>query len=219
MDPNQVQQLISQLQNGTDQQRKSASKKLSNFKDPATVPALIRAYSDEDGFVRQTIIDGLRSIGSTEALDFLATLEASGALSDQRTTVLPASSNRRFLNLLIDTVLYGIGMQIVIWPITFEIFGDAFSKNFWPSYLYALAMLFLYYFVFEALLQKTPAKFITGTIVVMEDGSKPNASTIVKRTLSRLVPGEVISTYTGKLPDKKGTWWHDRWTATRVVRS
>ncbi len=75
MDTDQLQQLITQLQNGNDQQRRAASYKLSKSKDPSVGPALMNAYNDKDSSVRQNVFDGLRSIGSKEAMDFLASHE------------------------------------------------------------------------------------------------------------------------------------------------
>jgi len=129
-----------------------------------------------------------------------------------------ATRGRRFTNLVIDTIIYEIGMFILINPLVRLIFGNFLYKNFWSGFLFALFMQFVYYFVFETTLQKTPGKFITGTKVVMVDGTKPDYATIAKRTLIRLVPFEVISMYTGKEAEKKGTWWHDRWAGTRVVQ-
>lgn len=40
---------------------------------------------------------------------------------------------------------------------------------------------------------KTIGKYITKTIVVMEDGSKPKASDIVLRSLCRLIPFDAFS--------------------------
>ena len=129
-----------------------------------------------------------------------------------------ASTIRRFMNFLIDSILYELGMFFLVNPLVRLLFGSSFYANYWSSLLFAIFMLFIYYFVFEALFQKTPGKFITGTRVTMEDGSKPDLGTIVKRTLIRLVPCEAISMYTGQVSNNKGTWWHDRWTSTRVVR-
>ena len=67
----QLQKLITELQQGNDRQRRAASYKLGKSKDPAAVPALINAFSDPDSTVRQNVHDGLRNIGSQEALDFL----------------------------------------------------------------------------------------------------------------------------------------------------
>lgn len=70
--------------------------------------------------------------------------------------------------------------------------------------LYSLAVLMLYYIVTEAVFQRTLGKLITGTKVVMADGSKPGFGTIVLRTLCRLIPFEVFS-FIGE--DAYG--WHD----------
>ena len=128
-----------------------------------------------------------------------------------------ASATRRFMNYFVDTIFYEIGMFTLVIPLIRLIFGNSLFKNFWSNFLIALIMIFVYYFVFEAAFQRTPGKFITGTKVIMEDGSKPDIGTIIKRTLIRFVPFEAISMYTGKVPKNKGTWWHDRWTTTRVV--
>jgi len=72
MNEQELQKLISELQNGSDKQRRAASFKLSKSKDPAAVSALISSFKDPDGSVRQNVLDGLRSNGSKEALDFLA---------------------------------------------------------------------------------------------------------------------------------------------------
>jgi uncharacterized RDD family membrane protein YckC len=137
----------------------------------------------------------------------------------QSPIIISASSNRRFVNLFIDTVLYEIVMLVIINPIAILILGKGFFSNYWNGFLLAMLMQFLYYLGFEAAFQRTPGKFITGTKVIMLDGSKPDIGTITKRTLIRLVPFEVISMYTGKSLQEKGTWWHDRWAATRVVRN
>ena len=129
-----------------------------------------------------------------------------------------ATTGRRFANLVIDTILYEIGMFVLITTLARLSFGNSFFTNYWRGYFFALLMLFLYYFVFEAAFQRTPGKFITGTKVIMADGSKPDIGAIAKRTLIRFVPFEAFSMDTGKVPENKGTWWHDRWASIRVVR-
>jgi uncharacterized RDD family membrane protein YckC len=136
-----------------------------------------------------------------------------------QTSVQVASSGRRFMNYFLDSVFYEIGIVVITDPFARLIFGKSFTSNFWGNFLFASVVIFLYYFVFETLFQRTPAKFITGTKVIMVDGSKPGAGTIAKRSLSRLVPFEVFSMYTGELPENQGTWWHDRWNTTRVIRN
>jgi uncharacterized RDD family membrane protein YckC len=73
---------------------------------------------------------------------------------------------------------------------------------------------FLYYFIFESIWQRTPAKFITGTKVVTCDGTKPTPGTIMKRTLIRFVPFEAFS-FLGE----RVYGWHDRWSGTYVIKA
>jgi len=75
MDKRRLEKLISELQASNVQQRRAASYKLSKYKDPIAVSALIQAYNDTDGSVQQNVITGLRNIGSKEAVDFLNSKE------------------------------------------------------------------------------------------------------------------------------------------------
>lgn len=117
---------------------------------------------------------------------------------------------RRLGNSIIDIILYRIAVFLFLIPFADTDFVQVLAENEGANLLLGVFLLFLYYFVFEAAFQRTPAKFITGTKVVMINGSKPDAGTIAKRTLSRFVPFEPLS-------GSKGIWWHDRWTRTRVV--
>jgi uncharacterized RDD family membrane protein YckC len=121
------------------------------------------------------------------------------------------------MNYIIDLIVFELGMVLVVDPLVRLSFGNSLFPNYWSSFLFALFMELTYFISFEALFQKTPGKFITGTRVTMEDGSKPDLGTIVKRTLIRFVPFEAISVDLGHGSNNKGTWWHDRWTSTRVV--
>ena len=72
---------------------------------------------------------------------------------------------------------------------------------------------FIVYYVFmEYTFQKTIGKFLTKTIVVMQDGSKPLLSDILVRTLCRLIPLDQFS----YLFTKNG--FHDRLSRTTVVK-
>lgn len=223
MDKNKLQELIDQLMSGNDGQRRAASYKLGKSKDPDAVPALINAYNDTDGSVRQNVIEGLKLIRSKEAVEFLIShgIEKIVPVSEQpvQTTVQTVSIGVRFLNFAIDNVIHQIALLFIIYPLARLVFGNSFGQNFWLTWVFNLFMFFLYYFSFETLFQKTPAKFLTSTRVVFADGSRPDAATIAKRSLIRLVPFEVISQYTGKEPNLIGTWWHDSWTNTRVVKN
>ena len=71
MESHQLEELISELQNGDVHQRRAATSKLSKSQDVVAVPWLIKAYDDADSIVRFRAIEGLNVIGSKEALDFL----------------------------------------------------------------------------------------------------------------------------------------------------
>ncbi|WP_299336792.1 RDD family protein [uncultured Psychroserpens sp.] len=55
------------------------------------------------------------------------------------------------------------------------------------------AIMFLYYFLFEALTSQTLGKLITKTKVVNKDGSKPHVISILIRSISRLFPLDWLS--------------------------
>ncbi len=69
------------------------------------------------------------------------------------------------------------------------------------------------YLVCEYLWQQTPGKFLTQTIVIDEYGNKPKLSSLVLRSLIRLVPFEAFSCL-----DDNSYGWHDKWSDTFVVK-
>jgi len=75
------------------------------------------------------------------------------------------------------------------------------------SVFYALLM-FLVEFSTKG---RSLGKFITGTIVVKEDGSLPTSEDFLKRNFSRIVPFDALS-FLGS----RG--WHDSWSDTKVVK-
>ena len=118
-----------------------------------------------------------------------------------------ASQDRRFVNHVVDGVVM-VPATLLAAFLTDSIVGSTgMALLFAPA-----AVFFFYYFIFEVALQRTPAKFITGTKVIMPDGTKPSISAFSKRTLCRFVPFEPLSGI------HKGIWWHDRWSGTQVVR-
>ncbi len=223
MNKDKLHQLIEQLKNGNDRERRAASYKLGKSKDEEAVPALIIAYNDNDGSVRQNAVEGLKLIRSKEAVEFLVShdIEKVALVTEQpiQATVQTVSRSVRFLNFFIDNIIIEIVLIFAIYPLARIAFGKSFGENFWLTWVFNLFIFFLYYFVFETAFQRTPAKFLTSTRVVLEDGSQPDATAIAKRSLIRFVPFEVISQYTGKDPNLMGTWWHDSWTNTRVIKS
>ena len=137
----------------------------------------------------------------------------------QVTEDLLASHSQRFLNLLMDYIA-----QLFLFIIAFSIFSVIaetngnkdfmanFIKNDIAQYTFVTCIALFYYNVFEIFFARTVGKFITQTIVVDENGEKPNHETILVRTLCRLIPFEILS-FLG-MPARG---WHDRISKTYVV--
>ena len=120
------------------------------------------------------------------------------------------SAGKRFANYLLDIVcIYALIflIAIVLTLAGIQIPTDKLSLN-----LISILFLFLYYFLFEATLGKTPAKFITKTRVVNNTGKLPEALTIAGRSLSRIVPFDAFS-FLGSY----ARGWHDQWSHTWVI--
>lgn len=78
---------------------------------------------------------------------------------------------------------------------------------------YGLPILwFAYYIAFEMVLQRTPGKFVTGTLVIGLDGSKPSVSQIAKRAYTRFVPWDFLTAFR-----KDRFMLHDQKSFTHVV--
>lgn len=134
---------------------------------------------------------------------------------------LVASRGQRFLNYTIDLVV-----QYIIWISILEtivIFADISNNDTVSERIKTLSIteqffsgfivLILYYALMEIYFSRTIAKYFTKTFVVMRDGSRPNVKTILKRTVSRLIPFEPFS-FLGDNP----MGWHDRISHTYVVK-
>jgi uncharacterized RDD family membrane protein YckC len=131
-----------------------------------------------------------------------------------------AAKHLRFINYLIDLAFqYGIGYLIgLIAGLMYthlDIAGPyelIINMGRGGELVLSYAIMLFYYFIFEAVTQRSMAKFITGTKVIMADGSKPSAGTILKRTFCRMIPFNGLSFF-GEL----GKGWHDRFSDTYVV--
>jgi len=128
----------------------------------------------------------------------------------------PAVWWKRLLTFVIDRlVLYGI---FFLWGFI------AASTGFGLELLFEIAdnrlldflVTALVYIVYCGLLEnatgKTIGKMLVGTRVVTEKGTKPNLGTIVKRSLSRLIPLDVFS-----FISNNPIGWHDSISDTVVV--
>lgn len=130
---------------------------------------------------------------------------------------LLASSGIRFLNYILDLfffilimIIIGIIMRIIVDLFGLMALAELMQGNLLPNII-AIIVSTIYYTLTEGLFGRSPAKFITGTIVVDENGEKPNFDTIFKRSLCRFIPFEVF-TFLGR---SRG--WHDTISDTYVV--
>lgn len=81
------------------------------------------------------------------------------------------------------------------------------------EFLLGYVIMLLYYSTTEYFFSRSIAKFITNTIVVNEDGEKPDLGTILKRSLCRMIPFNHFSFLGG---NARG--WHDSIPDTYVVK-
>lgn len=127
--------------------------------------------------------------------------------------------HKRLLNLIIDIVAI-IAILFII-----GIFGGLLSllgydgMMIWFSEMnpvteriFTTAIMVIYLFTMENFTQRTVGKYITGTMVVSEDGSKPEPRKILVRALCRIIGLEVL-TFISDTP--RG--WHDTASDTYVV--
>jgi len=137
--------------------------------------------------------------------------------------VVPAPQWKRFVNLLVDNVLlqvlggaagfvvgiaYAVSRDPAEGPISHS---EEFQLNL-AGYGIGLVVGLIYYAGSEILLRRTPAKFLTGTIVVAADGGPPTTGQILGRTLCRFIPFEAFSFFGDPC-----VGWHDSIPKTRVV--
>jgi len=125
---------------------------------------------------------------------------------------LPASTFKRFLNLIIDTIF--IFVFAFLLGIILVIFGldDSIEKI--NDHLLGLILFLAYYIPQESIYGRTLAKKITGTKVVNEKGLAPSVVQITVKTLFRFIPFEAFSFLGGK---GRPIGWHDKLSTTRVV--
>ncbi|MGO4772427.1 RDD family protein [Flavobacterium sp. W22_SRS_FK3] len=112
---------------------------------------------------------------------------------------LLASKQKRFLNFIFDGIIKLIIVRLVITFLNIsEIANRIDSLDMVERYLFWSIISFVYYGMTETFLSRSPAKYFTKTIVVMDDGSKPSLMTIMARTLLRILPFEAFSFLRGR---------------------
>jgi len=131
----------------------------------------------------------------------------------QVSTDFLATKGQRFIHYIIDTAIqYGIGYLIGVvigWMyLYFNIeapYNWLMGLSGWEDWLFSTSIAFFYYLLFEIFTQRTMAKYITGTMILTNDGEKPTAGAIFKRSLCRLIPLDAFSYISADRP----IGWHD----------
>lgn len=126
----------------------------------------------------------------------------------------PTTQNKRFVNLLLDfgcQYLFAFGFAYLLVFLIGEP-GRQFLIS-TPQYVLGVIIGVIFYYFFESIWSKTPAKFITKTKVIMKDGTKPKFKNILIRALCRFIPFDPLSFLGSKNP----VGWHDELSKTVVV--
>lgn len=127
--------------------------------------------------------------------------------------ISPATQNKRFLNLLLDTGLCFAFAFIVMFLLALSGLYGLLQIDKMNNSAFGYLMYFSYFIITETIWGKTGAKFITKTKVVLKNGSKPKPRDIFIRTLCRIIPFEALSFLGSQNP----VGWHDRLSNTVVV--
>ena len=108
-------------------------------------------------------------------------------------TVKPVHVIVRLVNFIVDTLVW------LILYFTIAYFLDQYIvrfNSFLVNYVYSICLGLLtylaYYMVMEFYFHKTLGKFITRTKVVSIDATKVSLKSIIKRSLSRLIPIDAL---------------------------
>jgi uncharacterized RDD family membrane protein YckC len=80
------------------------------------------------------------------------------------------------------------------------------------EHLFGLMITIPYYIIMETMTARTIGKYLTGTIVVDNEGNKPSMETLIKRSFCRAIPFNALS-FLGE----KSRGWHDSISETYVV--
>ena len=140
-------------------------------------------------------------------------------LTGLETNIVRANGGKRFLNYIIDLVLFyalaiGLGVLIVLLsPSSMEWIDNEPSGFNFADRIITLVLYAIYMFAVEAIFKgKSLGKLITGTRAVNLDGSAISISTALSRGFSRAVPFCVFSALGNPcIP------WQDKWTDTMVI--
>lgn len=175
-------------------------------------------------------IVGPSGSGKSTLLHILGTLDApdegfievSGTKIEYQPSIdiRPAIWWKRALNQLLDIVAIGTISFVLILFLPFlpvslvsQDPNSIVPELSWEFYVYNGTLIILYYTIFEWLLGRTPAKYVTNTKVVMGNkGTKPALTTCLIRSVARFLPLEFLS-----FISKRPISWHDGLAGTMVI--
>lgn len=130
-----------------------------------------------------------------------------------------ADAGKRFLNYLIDVIVYyilmiGSGILLVlIAPSAVDSLANSNTGFAFFDRIISLFFYAIYMSIVETLLKgKSVGKYITGTRAVNLDGSRISSGTAFTRGFSRAVPFCVFSAFGTPCNP-----WQDRWSDTMVI--
>ncbi len=137
------------------------------------------------------------------------------------TNYMLAPLELRVANFVLDLIIRVVIFAILVILLDLLFFNEGlFSLADWVDHmdkgqelLFGFVTMFIYYLATEALFARSFGKYVTGTIVVMEDGSKPDFQTILIRTANRLIPFEFLT-----FLQNGARGWHDSNSRTYVVK-
>lgn len=124
-----------------------------------------------------------------------------------------STKEKRVIHLILDIFIGILVFSNLLFYLNqgFDKLGIFTIKSDHAPYIYAILIQCVYCTFYEVLLGSTPAKFLTETKVIAEDGSKLDFRKGMLRSLIRLIPFEPFSF----LFNDEG--WHDKWSDTLVV--
>jgi len=123
------------------------------------------------------------------------------------------SSGVRFVNHLIDSIVWAILTFVMIFIIGFFFQPTDEVVITLITFTIIFGTFIGYYAIMEIMFQKTVGKYVTKTQVVKMNGEKPNNGDILTRTFCRLIPFDRISF----LFVKNGI--HDFLSKTKVIKN
>ena len=164
-------------------------------------------------FILYFLYKSILYLNKLKALDF----ETFVYTESTEISYFKTSNWQRLLHLIIDSLLFAfIVLQlldhVLLYPKLREVFNNIQLQIGERTFLMLLVGIFrtIFYFAFEALFSGSPAKFLTESrVVVYDEGARPGAATIFKRSLCRSIPFDSVS-FLFKSD------WHDTFSNTEV---